>query len=66
VALAPPVLSADLEDHFDLDGNIHRQRCHADRAASTDAVFRSKDFREQVAESVDDSRMVLEVGGGEV
>src|SRR5437899_2048688 len=54
--------SEDLEDCFDLDGNVSGKRAHADGAAGANAVLGSEQLCEEFAAAVDDFRMIEEVG----
>ena len=56
--------SRELEDHFDFDGDVARERAQADGAAGADAVFRSPDFGEEFAAAVDHFRVVKKIRRG--
>jgi Zn-dependent protease len=51
-----------LENRLDFDRDISRQRPHADRAAGPLPRF-AEHFHHQVAETVDDGRVILKIGG---
>ena len=52
------------ENPLDLDGDVPRERAHADGAPGADSVVRAPDFSEEFAAAVDDLGVVVEVGSG--
>lgn len=54
----------NLDDHFNFDGNIERQRAHADRRARVFSDGLAEDGHEQVRRPVDHGRVIGETVDG--
>src|SRR5437763_8947272 len=51
-----------LEDAFDLDGDLERQRAHPDGGAGVPAALLAEDPDEEVGGAVGDGRLIAELG----
>ena len=54
-------LAPDSDDSFNLNGDVIRQRAEADRRPGVSAIV-TEDFDQQIGTSVDDLRMLGEIG----
>ncbi len=64
VRRGPALAFAHRDDRFDLDGDVARQRPHADGRARMAAVFLAEDVDEEIRAAVDDERVLFEIGRG--
>src|SRR4051812_24005920 len=56
-------LRLQLEDGFDLDGDVARERSHADGAAGTDAAVGAPNVGEEFAAAVNNFGVIVEIRG---